>query len=314
MAKVSLPSSSSVPTATQSDSVDREPIPQHRVSFDAVQQQQLMMQLQLQQQQNQQQNQQTPSPQQQPHLYQQHQQQQQQTQSLLGAQIVGNSNELLPPDVSTAAESFGSGNTLTDQRYIRDYPLNETPNISIGSGETSQNYSGIGTSLDAAVSGGTLSTTSPLYKLDAMLFPSSDAFAYPSQSVMDFGLHNFMSDFNGTNMVGAASSTISGGAGETALHGRQQHPDAMQFYAPSMYGKIEGQLLDPIPAYLMQPSGAPAGIDLASDMYGANSLLTLQQVQAHNAQQQQQGDINDDLTAGDFDGIISGQYQQHFQS
>ncbi|CAK7274455.1 Gypsy retrotransposon integrase-like protein 1 [Sporothrix epigloea] len=317
VAKVSLPSPSGVPTALQPDSINRGPVPQHRVSFDAIQQQQqqLMIELQLQQQQSQQQNQQTPILQQQQHPYQPHQQQQ--SQALLGAQIGDSSNDLLPLDVSTAAESFGSNNTLAGQRYIGGYSLNETPNMSVGSGDIGHDNVGIGTSSDAAVSGGTLSTTtSPLYKLDAMLFPSSDAFAYPSQSVMDFGLHNFISDFNGANMIGVASSTTSGGAGETALHGHQQHPDVMQFYTPSMYGKIEGQLLDPIPAYLMQPSGAPAGIDLASEMYGANSLLTLQQVQAHNAQQQQQqqGEMNDAFTADDFDGIYSGQYQQRFQS
>ncbi|CAK7208594.1 Gypsy retrotransposon integrase-like protein 1 [Sporothrix bragantina] len=346
VAMSSLPSPSGVPKARRSNEINRGPVPQHRVSFDAIQQQQQLI-MQQQQQRNQQ-----------IHILGQHQhhQQQRQGQGSSGAPFVGNFHELLPLDIPSATGSpESSGTPSTSQRSAGGYPLHHTPNASMSGGGIGLNNAGLGTSSGTMASDGSLSaTTNPLYKLDAMLFPSSDPFAYPTQPIMDFGLQNFVGDVNGTNTAGGASSNTSGGGGgdahgapsngATATHGQQQHPDAMQFYAPSMYGEIEGQLLGPVPAYLMQPSGAPAGIDLTSEMYSANSLLTLQQAQTHNAQQQQQaahahhqrqqqqhhqhhqqqqqqqqrqqmqqqqpGEMNDLFGASNFNDIFSGQYQQ----
>lgn len=298
MAISSLPSPSGVPKVRRSNEINRAAVldqlrqaPQHRMSFDAIQQQQQLI-LQQQQQQHQQ-------PHQLPQQHQQHQQQQ--AHSIPAAPFVANFQELLPLDIPSATNSpESSGTPSTSQRSAGGYPLHHTPNASMGSGGgIGLNNAGVsagGPSVPVS-DGSTSATTNPLYKLDAMLFPSSDPFAYPSQPIMDFGLQDLMGDMNGGNSAGGTSSNGSGGGGDGhgapnsadgTSHGQQQHPDAMQFFAPSMYSEIEGQLLGSAPPYLMQPSGAPAGIDLASEMYSASSLLTLQQAQAHNAQQQQQ--------------------------
>ncbi|CAK7206415.1 Gypsy retrotransposon integrase-like protein 1 [Sporothrix eucalyptigena] len=346
----SLPSPSGVTKPRRSNEPSRGPVPQHRMSFDAIQQQQQLI-LQQQQQQQQQQNQQ--QHQQQPLLAQQHQQQQQ-AQGLSGASFVANFHDLVPLEIPSATGSpESSGTPSTSQRSAGGYPMHHTPNASISSGGIGLNTS-VPNGSGVAVSDGPISaTTNPLYKLDAMLFPSSDPFAYPSQPIMDFGIQNLIGDVHGGNNGGGGNNSASGGgsdghgapgSGGGASHGQQQHPDAMQFYAPSLYGEIEGQLLGPVPAYLMQPSGAPAGIDLASEMYSASSLLTLQQAQTHSAQQQQQaahahhqrqqqqhhqqqqqhqqmtqqhqqhqqhqGDMNDMFANNNFNDIFAGQYQQ----
>lgn len=282
------PANASNPKVRRSNEINRTAVleqlrqtPQHRMSIDAIQQQQQLI-IQQQQQQQQQSQQLQQQQQHQPHP-------QQHIQGMPAAPFVANFQELLPLDIPSATGSPESSGTPSTRG---GYPVHHTPNASIGGGAgITLNTTGPVPVSDAS----TPATANPLYKLDAMLFPSSDPFAYPSQPIMDFGLQNFMGDMNN---VGGQNNNNSGGGGDghsgaraggaSQGHQQQQQTDSMQFYAPSMYGEIEGQLLGSVPAYLMQPSGAPTGMDIASEMYGANSLLTLQQAQAHNAQHQQQ--------------------------
>ncbi|KAL1909294.1 Gypsy retrotransposon integrase-like protein 1 [Sporothrix stenoceras] len=306
VAMTGLPSPSGAPKGRRSDELNRGAVldqhrqaPQHRMSFDAIQQQQQLI-LQQQQQKQKQQQQQRQQQQQAHQLPHHQQQQQQQAHGIPTAPFAANFQELLPLDIPSATGSpESSGTPSTSHRSAGGYAVHHTPTASIGSGIGLNNAGVTSGGPGVPVSdGSTSATTNPLYKLDAMLFPSSDPFAYPTQPIMDFGLQNLMGDMNGGNSGGGPGSNASGGGNDghsvpNSASGagqgqQQQHPDAMQFYTPSMYSEIEGQLLGTVPAYLMQPSGAPAGIDLASEMYSASSLLTLQQAQTHNAQQQQQ--------------------------
>ncbi|KUI62281.1 Activator of stress genes 1 [Cytospora mali] len=101
----------------------------------------------------------------------------------------------------------------------------------------------------------TTESPSNLYKLDAMMFPSGDPFAYPNQPLVDYR-----------------------GAGPVSLPEAPQpshmptatgppQTDSRNFYMPSMYGDIEGHLMGPIPPYLMQPTAGQNGLDLSSQMY-----------------------------------------------
>ncbi|KAK4214513.1 putative transcriptional regulatory protein [Rhypophila decipiens] len=136
------------------------------------------------------------------------------------------------------------------------------------------------------------SSASSLYKLETMMFPSADPFAYPSQPpLLD------PQGRGGSHPPGAGSQTPEAAA-------------AMQFYMPNLYDDIEGQLLGPIPPYLVSQAGhLPGGhhhpgaaggmhqqqqqhhrIDPATQMYSHAHLLRLQQQhQAQQQQQQQQG-------------------------
>lgn len=154
------------------------------------------------------------------------------------------------------------------------------------------------------------SSASSLYKLDAMMFPSADPFAYPSQPLLD----------------------------PTATQGRQTShppvgsstPEAIQFYMPNLYDDIEGQLLGPIPPYLVSQTG-PGGqhrIDPATQMYSHANILRLQQGeggqagdggQQHMAQQQhqhqqQQRQLMEQMLAdpnfrGDWGSVLGGGFQ-----
>lgn len=67
-----------------------------------------------------------------------------------------------------------------------------------------------------------------IYKLDALMFPSNDPFAYPNQPLADFGTH-------AATHAEQQPSHISG------IHG-QQPIDSRNYYMPEVYGDIEGQL------------------------------------------------------------------------
>ncbi len=124
-----------------------------------------------------------------------------------------------------------------------------------------------------------------LYKLDAMMFPSADPFAYPNQPqpVLDF------------NMQQQARHASAG-----------QPPDGMQYYMPNAYDDIEGQLMGPIPPYLMQHSQGQ-GMGMSHNMYDSGpNMLSLQQAQAGQAQQsahhhQQQRELEEFLADPSFD-------------
>ncbi|KAK3996062.1 putative transcriptional regulatory protein [Cladorrhinum sp. PSN332] len=132
-----------------------------------------------------------------------------------------------------------------------------------------------------------------LYKLDAMMFPSADPFAYPNQPLLDPAGHH----------PGRPSRHVTSG----------QSQDAMQFYMPDLYDGIEGQLMGPIPTYLMHQGRPQPGLDPAGQMYSAypHPPRHPQQMGQHpipQAQQQQtqhqQGDLMEDIlgTEPNFQG------------
>lgn len=159
-----------------------------------------------------------------------------------------------------------------------------------------------------------------LYKLDAMMFPSGDPFAYPNQPLAD-GHHT---------------------SRQTSQAAASQSPD-MQFYMSNMYDGIEGQLMEPIPSYLMQQGqgqgqgqghgqgqdqGQHHGLDPTGQLYNASNMLSMQPEHRgshghqhhhqHMAQHQHQhphppqgetmdgmiGDTN--FQGSDWDDILSG--------
>lgn len=67
-----------------------------------------------------------------------------------------------------------------------------------------------------------------IYKLDALMFPSSDPFAYPNQPLADFDTH-------------AAIHAESRPSQIANIHG-QHSIDSRNYYMPEVYGDIEGQL------------------------------------------------------------------------
>ncbi|KAI8628581.1 hypothetical protein F5Y19DRAFT_106370 [Xylariaceae sp. FL1651] len=106
-----------------------------------------------------------------------------------------------------------------------------------------------GTSLDDAiqvkVQHGTAGAAQQIQRLDAIMFPSDDPLAYPNQPRADFGNHG------------------------PGLHhtspGDVLHHDP-SYYVPHLYDGIEGQLLGPLPPYLMQSQREP-GINFPAQMY-----------------------------------------------
>ena len=153
--------------------------------------------------------------------------------------FAGNLQELLPLDVSMASASPDSSGT---------------------SGGIHQHPQGF------QQGGGANSSASSLYKLDAMMFPSADPFAYPNQPLLDA---------SGYPQARPASHS-----------GPGQAQDA-QYYMSNVYDDIEGQLLGPIPPYLVS-QGHTMGP--ASQMYNTADMLAMQQghAGAHQHQQRQQ--------------------------
>ncbi|KAH8668316.1 fungal-specific transcription factor domain-containing protein [Xylariales sp. PMI_506] len=80
-----------------------------------------------------------------------------------------------------------------------------------------------------------------IHQLDAMMFPSENPMAYPSQPEINLG----------------------------------EHHDQAQFYMPpNLFDGIEGQLMAPLPSYLMQTQGQP-GFPFQPQMY-ADPVLSFQ--------------------------------------
>ncbi|KAJ4391919.1 Gypsy retrotransposon integrase-like protein 1 [Gnomoniopsis smithogilvyi] len=108
-----------------------------------------------------------------------------------------------------------------------------------------------------------------IYKLDALMFPSSDPFAYPNQPLADFGTQVATHAERQPPLI-------------SNMHG--QHPtDSRNYYMPEVYGDIEGQLIGgPLPQYLMQNNLAPNGMDLSAQLYQSSSALGMHQSQPHH--------------------------------
>ncbi|KAL8331815.1 hypothetical protein RB593_002276 [Gaeumannomyces tritici] len=96
-----------------------------------------------------------------------------------------------------------------------------------------------------------------MYKLDAMMFPTTDPFAYPARIAMAHHHHRDASVPGGGG----------GGGGNVATGQGQEQADG----GGMCYYEIEGQLIGSMPQYLVQPGamGGPAVLDdLAAQMYG----------------------------------------------
>ncbi|KAI1861344.1 uncharacterized protein JN550_010874 [Neoarthrinium moseri] len=82
-----------------------------------------------------------------------------------------------------------------------------------------------------------------IHQLDAMMFPSGDPLAYPNQPGMEFG-------------------------------GGTLHHDQSQYYMPNLFDGIEGQLMNPLPPYMMPTQGQP-GFPFPTQMY-PDPMLAIQ--------------------------------------
>ncbi|KAI1344308.1 fungal-specific transcription factor domain-containing protein [Xylariaceae sp. FL0016] len=114
-----------------------------------------------------------------------------------------------------------------------------------------------------------------IHRLDAMMFPSDDPLAYPNQPRVDFG---------------APTAGV-----HTAAQGGIPHHEPSQYYMPNLYDGIEGQLLGPLPPYLMQTQTQP-GFTFPAQMY-SDPMLSQSMHPAHHDRQRQQ--------ARNFDGFIT---------
>lgn len=90
-------------------------------------------------------------------------------------------------------------------------------------------------------------------QLDAVMFPSGDPLAYPNQPGM-------------------------------GMRGGPQHYDPSQYYTPNMFDGIEGQLMGPLPPYLMQTPQGQHGFSFPAQMYSDPMLaIQLQRAPQHQA-------------------------------
>ncbi|KAI1106902.1 fungal-specific transcription factor domain-containing protein [Jackrogersella minutella] len=107
----------------------------------------------------------------------------------------------------------------------------------------------------------------PIHQLGTLMFPSDDPLAYPNQPQMDFSTHQ-------NNIPNASPGDIS-------------HHDPSQFYIPNFYEGIEGQLMGPLPPYLMQSQAQP-GFNFPAQMYSDPMLLQMHTIEHRHSQPQSQ--------------------------
>ncbi len=161
-----------------------------------------------------------------------------------GQNFASNLQDLLPLDLSsTGASSETSSTPGTSHRRPPSFQTVQTP-------------------------------TNQLYKVNAMMFPSGDPFAYPAQPIMSF------------------ASPV-----ERRPTSQSQPQEALSFYG--MYDDIEGQLLGPVPGYLQQ------GLDLSGQtapIYSQSEMLIINQQQQALAQQRQQREMDEILSDPTFRG------------
>jgi hypothetical protein len=136
-----------------------------------------------------------------------------------------------------------------------------------------------------------------IHRLDAMMFPSDDPLAYPNQPRADFGVHG--------------SGLHHGDPGDVLHH------DPTSYFVPQLYDGIEGQLLGPLPPYLMQPHGGP-GINFPAQMYSDPVLPPQQmhssQIRPHALGLQSEQELRQHMR--DYDNILAntswqGMFPQH---
>ncbi|KAI1453591.1 fungal-specific transcription factor domain-containing protein [Annulohypoxylon moriforme] len=146
------------------------------------------------------------------------------------------------------------------------------------------------------------SAGNPIHQLDAVMFPSDDPLAYPNQPQVDFGTHQ-------SNVADASPGDLS-------------HHDPSQFYIPNFYEGIEGQLMGPLPPYLMQSQAQP-GFNFPPQMYSDPMLLQMHtiehrpsQPQSHLQPGQSRSMRRRGQQSGDMDGLLAntswhGSFTQH---
>ncbi|KAI0118611.1 hypothetical protein GGR51DRAFT_554299 [Nemania sp. FL0031] len=126
-----------------------------------------------------------------------------------------------------------------------------------------------------------------IHRLDAIMFPSNDPLAYPHQPRADFGIH-------GPGLHHTSP-------GEVLQH------DPSSYYVPQLYDGIEGQLLGPLPPYLMQSQG-DSGIPFPAQMY-SDPMLPSQQMHPSPHRPHSQGLQLDQELRGqprDYDHMLAG--------
>lgn len=103
----------------------------------------------------------------------------------------------------------------------------------------------------------------PVHKLDSLMFPSDDPFAYPNQPMMELGFQPK-------------------GGEDTAM---VQDPNF--FFGNEALGNLNDDFLNQTQQYLMQGQAqGQTGMGLTSDMFGQNMMLGLQNQQTQQQQQQ----------------------------
>lgn len=179
--------------------------------------------------------------------------------------------------------SFEAPRRATSTTYASTFPELQTLDMSPTNSDvmTTPNHSG-----PYIRHGSQTESPSHLYKLDAMMFPSADPFAYPNQPLLDF------------------SPPPNQGASHSQQISTSNTQDSRNFYMP-LYGDIEGQIMGPIPSYLMSQGHGQNGLDLSAQMYPPPNTLTLQQAQAQHHAQQQQQQQNNHNRGGELDEMMA---------
>ncbi|KAI1274767.1 hypothetical protein F5Y07DRAFT_372138 [Xylaria sp. FL0933] len=129
------------------------------------------------------------------------------------------------------------------------------PGMTVASQGSSIAATSLSEGSQAKVQLATTGAAQQIHRLDAMMFPSDDPLAYPNQPQADFGIH-------GPSLHHANS-------GGVLPH------DPSSYYVPQLYDGIEGQLLGPLPPYLMHPQGNP-GLSFSAHMYSDPMLSSHQ--------------------------------------
>ncbi|KAI1326027.1 hypothetical protein F5Y16DRAFT_248042 [Xylariaceae sp. FL0255] len=126
---------------------------------------------------------------------------------------------------------------------------------------------------------GSIGAAQQVHRLDAMMFPSDDPLAYPNQPRFDFS--------------GPGARLQASNAGEIL------NQDISSYFLPHSFEGIEGQLLGPLPPYMMQ-SQVQSGINFPAHVY-SDPMLPSQQIQQGSQAQAQHRQV-----ARDYQGQNAG--------
>jgi hypothetical protein len=101
-----------------------------------------------------------------------------------------------------------------------------------------------------------LSIHNPVNKLDSLMFPSEDPFAYPNQPMMELG---FPSKTDQSSSVG-------------------DHNQDMQLFLTGTFDDVESQIFGQPPPYMMHQQAQPM-MSMPGQMYNPSSVMAMQQGQ-----------------------------------